>query len=150
MACRLFGAMPLSEPMLDYHWLSINRGHFASAPMMSIVFFGSVIMIYRTARLKSSKFRHFIYVCVDLGCVDNIFVAIDDSDQIIHLVWWLILTSVIHMVLLYVLSEHVDRPTYSVSLRTWFQDAAPTCGWLFTCPYLLYWPLEWLVKTNYH
>ena len=51
---------------------------------------------------------------VDLGCVDNIFVAIDDSDQIIHLVWWLILTSVIHMVLLYVLSEHVDRPTYSV------------------------------------
>ena len=79
-------------------------------------------------------------------------VSIDDSDHIIHLVWWVILTSVIHMVLLYVLSEHVDSltPWPMTSLRTCFQDAAPTCGWLFTWPYLLYWPLEWLEKTNYH
>ena len=86
-ACRLFGAMPLSEPMLDYHWLSISRGHFVSAPMMPI--FVTVIMIYRTARV-SSKFRRFISVYVDLGCVDNIFVAIDIWDHIINLVWWFV------------------------------------------------------------
>ena len=69
--------------------------------------------IYRTARVKCSNFRRFMSVYVDPGCVDNIFcsfvfVTIDNSDIIIHLVWWLILTSVIHMVLPCVLSEHVD------------------------------------------
>ena len=61
-------------------------------------------------------------------------VVIDDSGHIIHLVWWLILTSRgIHMVLLYVLPDNVNfLPSQPVTVRYMFRRHFPKCGRLFT------------------
>ena len=86
------------------------------------------------------------------------FVVIDNSGHTIHLVWWLILTSVsIWYCYRYCLTCRLSY--FATHDYTCFDDTSPTCGRLFyriqnriqaafsTWQYLLYWPQEWLVKT---
>ena len=62
-----------------------------------------------TSWMESTVDWWILFLCIwTWGVRITFFVAADNSEHIIQLVWWLTLTSVIHMVLLYVLSEHVD------------------------------------------